>query len=227
MATGANVFRLREQPVPGSPLAQDVRSSLPEGYAERLMIFREAPAAAKPRPAAVFAAAYQLASDDLAAAAAAASAEVGDGAAGGRRTISLGLYSKIIDWGAPNPVGDSALQSAMMVVTHPTDIGYFDEYDEWYSTNHMIDAAKSAPFRSVTRYRLERVAAGIPLPFLAIYEIEAPYSEQLLPEMLNQVSVRPWVQRRRSPANTVGHPVLTIDFWGFFERAWQGGAPRA
>ena len=51
VATGANVFRLREQPVPGSPLARDVSSRLPEGYAERLMLFREPPGPAKPLPA--------------------------------------------------------------------------------------------------------------------------------------------------------------------------------
>ncbi len=226
VATGANVFRLREQEVPGSPLARGVEGRLPPGYPERLMLFREEPGPAKRLPDAVFAAAYQLASDDHAAAEEAAR---GHAAAGGpgRRTISLGVFTKIIDWGRPNPVGDSALQSSMIVVTHPTDIGYVDEFNDWYSSNHMIDAAKSPPYRAVTRYKLARLTEGIPLPYLAIYEIEAAYSERLLPDMLHQVGVRPWVQRERSPANTAGQPVLTIDFWGFYERSWAGGEPRA
>lgn len=226
VATGANVFRLREQEVPGSPLAQGVEGRLPEGYPERLMLFREDPGPARDLPAAVFAAAYQLASDDHQLAEEVVRGNSSDGGPG-RRTISLGVFGKIIDWGRPNPVGDTALQSSMIVVTHPTDIGYVDEYDRWYSTNHMIDAAKLPPYRGVTRYKLARLTEGIPFPYLAIYEIEAPYSQRLLPDMLQQVRDQPWVQRERSPANTAGQPVLTIDFWGFYERSWSAGTVRA
>ena len=135
----------------------------------------------------------------------------------GRSAISTGAYSKISDYGHPSPTGDDAFQSAMIVFTHPTDAGYVGSFDDWYTDNHMIDVAKSPPYRSASRYILERRVA------LAIYEIEAPYSEQLHQDMMQQVGVDPWPLREPMPVTDGGQGVLTIDFWGYFQRAWQSG----
>lgn len=226
VASGANVFRLREQEVPATTMAQGVISQLSPEYPQGLMSMGLEAGPAKPLPAAVFAAAYQLAADDLGIAEEAVRGHGAEGGAG-RRTIGLGVYSKMIDWGRPSPVGDEDLRAAMIVVTHPTDIAYVDQFDDWYSNNHMIDVAKSPPYRSASRYKLARLMEGVPLPYVCIYEIEAPYSQRLHPDMMHQVGVQPWVQREPQPTTPAGQPVLTIDFWGYYERAWSRSAPRA
>lgn len=234
VAWAVNVFRLREQQVPATPLADGVSSGLAAEVAAGLMLLGAGAGPALPTPQAVFAAAYQLpadgpARDNIAAALEAASAT--DDGGTGRRTISLGAFTKLEDWGRPAPAeepdGNSAFQSAMIVVTHPTDIGYVDQFNAWYSENHMIDVAKSPPYRSATRYRLARLSEGIPLPYICIYEIEAPYSPQIHQDMMNQVSVLPWEQREPQPTTPGGQGVLTIDFWGYYERAWAEGTPRS
>lgn len=238
VAWAVNVFRLREQQIPATPLAAGVSSGLAPEVAAGLMQLGSEAGPALPTPQAVFAAAYQLADDDPTSAleAARASDDGGaDDAGTGRRTISLGAFTKMEDWGRPSPAndpdsdtdGDSAFQSAMIVVTHPTDIGYVDQFNAWYSENHMIDVAKSPPYRSASRYRLARLIEGIPLPYVCIYEIEAPYSPQLHQDMMNQVGVLPWEQREPQPTTPAGQDVLTIDFWGYYERAWSEGTPIA
>lgn len=217
--TGVNLFRLREQQVPAAPLAEGLHSQLTPALAERLGIQLLEPGPAKPLPSAVFGASFQLPSDDLhALEPALAATKLGSG----RRTLSLAAYAKVADFGRPNPVGDPPFQSAMIVFTHPTDLGYAERFEDWYSNNHMIDAAKSPPYRSATRYRVTKIVEGIPLPYLCIYEIEAPYSPQIHQGMMHQIGVLPWAQRQSHPATPAGQPVLTIDCWGYYERAWAG-----
>ena len=218
-ATAANIFELREQEVPATPLARGTNQGLTEAYEDRLwhQLDRGAVGTAvpdRPRPAAVYGAAYQLAGDDFDPLAAMPEAA-------GRSVISTGAYRKMIDFGRPDPTSDDAFQAAMIVFTHPTDLGYTGSFDDWYTTNHMIDVAKSPPFRSATRYILERRLEGTPLPYLCIYEVEAPYSERMHRDMMQQVGVDPWPQREAQPVTDGGQGVLMIDFWGYFQRAWH------
>ncbi len=228
IATGANIFRLREQQVPAARIAQDLNLGLGEEWQAGLWHQLDRDNAGtgtpdRPLPAAVYGAAYQLASDDLGAAIAALKAHGEPAQGSGRSSISTGAYTKTADYGHPSPTGDDAFQSAMIVFTHPIDIGYVDSFNDWYTNNHMIDVAKSPPYRSCSRYVLERVAAGTPLPYLGIYEIEAPYSEQVHLDMMQQVGVDPWPLREPMPTTAEGQGVLMIDFWGYFARVWQGG----
>ena len=95
----------------------------------------------------IYFAAYQLVGDDPLAA---RSAEP-SGDHGRWHRMGLTSYSKIADYGRPDPAGD-APDSIMIVISHPTDVGYDALFNEWYTDNHMIDVAKSPHFRSATRY---------------------------------------------------------------------------
>lgn len=223
-ASSANVFALREQQVPASRLAQGVPLGIPEALQQSLwhLLDRGATGTAvpdRPRPAAVYGAAYQLAGGGDPGGIAALG---GPPALERLDVISSGAYSKLADYGRPDPASDDAFRSAMIVFTHPTDLGYVRAFDDWYTHNHMIDVAKSPPYRSATRYILERRLAGTPLPYLCIYEIEAPYGERTHPGMMQQVGVDPWPQRLPMPVTDGGQGVLAIDFWGYFDRAWRG-----
>jgi hypothetical protein len=219
-ATGANIFELREQQVPAARLAQNLGLGLTAPYQESLwlQLDRGAAGSAVPDrslPEAVYGAAYQLVNNELSGL---------DLLPKNDRLsiISSSIYSKISDYGRPNPTGEDAFQSAMIIFTHPTDLGYVESFNDWYTNNHMIDVAKSPPYRSASRYLLQRSITGTPLPYLGIYEIEAPYSEQVHVDMMQQVGVDPWPLRELMPITAGGQGILMIDLWGYFQRIWYG-----
>ena len=135
--------------------------------------------------------------------------------------LGLASYSKIADYGRPDPAGDSP-ESIMIVISRPTDVGYDTLYNEWYTENHMIDVAKSPHFRSATRYRPEVQASGVPLAYLCIYEIESAYSPELHKGLTHWLSETPDDFRQEMPKTPAGEGVLTLDIWGYCQRVWSG-----
>ena len=141
----------------------------------------------------------------------------------GWHRMGLTSYSKIADYGRPDPTGD-APDAIMIVVSHPTDAGYDALYNEWYTGNHMIDVAKSPHFRSATRYRPVIQAAGVPLAYLCIYEIAHPYSPELHEGVMHWLQETPDDFRQEMPATPAGEGVLTLDIWGYCQRVWSSRA---
>lgn len=137
--------------------------------------------------------------------------------------MALTSYGKIADYGRPDPAGD-APDSVMVVVSHPTDVGYDALFNDWYTDNHMIDVAKSPHFRSATRYRPVMQAAGVPLAYLCIYEIEHPYSPELHEGVMRWLTETPDDFRQEMPKTPAGEGVLTLDVWGYCERVWSSAA---
>ena len=129
-------------------------------------------------------------------------------------------YSRIAVYGEPAPAGE-ARPSAMLVLSHPTDLGYDAEYNEWYTDNHMIDVARSPHFRAATRYAPLRQLAGTPLTYLCLYEIEQPYSPELHEGAMHWLQETPDDFRLPMPETPAGQPVLTLDLWGYFARVWS------
>ena len=167
----------------------------------------------------IYFAAYQLADD----APLAARSVKQPGDHGRWHRMGLTSYSKIADYGRPDPAGD-APDSIMIVISHPTDVGYDALYNEWYTDNHMINVAKSPHFRSATRYRPVVQAAGILLAYLCIYEIEHPYSPELNEGLMHWLTETPDDFRQAMPVTSAGEGVLTLDIWGYCQRVWSGVA---
>jgi hypothetical protein len=69
--------------------------------------------------------------------------------------------------------------SLLVVLTSPTE-GREDEYNDWYSNEHLADVLKAAGFAAAQRYKFvpstlsKRPAA----PYLAIYEVDSAQREQ-------------------------------------------------
>ncbi len=164
----------------------------------------------------IYFAAYQLAGDDPFVARSAA--QPGDH--GRWHRMGLASYAKIADYGRPDPAGD-APDTIMLVVSHPTDVGYDALYNEWYTDNHMIDVAKSPHFRSATRYRPVVQGAGILLAYLCIYEIAHPYSPDLNEGVMHWLTETPDDFREEMPVTPAGERVLTLDLWGYCQRVWS------
>ena len=137
----------------------------------------------------------------------------------GWQRLGLARYSKIADYGRPDPAGDPP-DSIMLVVSHPTDVGYDALYNEWYTDNHMIDVARSPHFRSATRYR-PVAQSGVPLAYLCIYEIEHPYTPELHRGLMHWLRETPDDFRQEMPTTPAGEGVLTLDIWGYCQRVWS------
>ena len=129
-------------------------------------------------------------------------------------------YGRIAVYGEPAAAG-AARPAAMLVLSHPTDLGHDAEYNAWYTDNHMIDVARSPHFRAATRYAPRQQLAGAPLTYLCVYEIEAPYSAELHEGVMHWLQDTPDDFRQPMPATPAGQGVLTLDLWGYFARAWS------
>ena len=130
------------------------------------------------------------------------------------------VYSRLAVYGDPAPVGD-ARPAAMLVLSHPTDLGYDAEYNAWYTDNHMIDVARSPHFKAATRYAPLQHLAGAPLTYLCVYEIDATYSEELHEGVMHWLQDTPDDFRQPQPRTPAGQEVLTLDLWGYFARVWS------
>ncbi len=138
----------------------------------------------------------------------------------GIEVVGSAAYGRIGVYGEPAPPGQ-ARESAMLVFSHPTDLGYDAEYNAWYTDNHMIDVARSPHFRASTRYAPQHQLAGAPLSYLCLYEVEAPYSSELHEGLMHWLRDTPDDFRQPQPRTPAGEDVLTLDLWGYFERLWS------
>ena len=134
--------------------------------------------------------------------------------------IGSAAYSRIGVYGEPAAAGD-ARPATMLVLSHPTDLGYDAEYNAWYTDNHMIDVGSSPHFRAATRYAPLQQLAGAPLTYLCVYEIEAPYSPELHKGVMHWLTETPDDFRLPMPDTPAGQGVLTLDLWGYFARVWS------
>lgn len=134
--------------------------------------------------------------------------------------LGSAAYARIGAYGEPAPAG-AARPSAMLVLSHPTDIGFDAEYNAWYTDNHMIDVARSPHFRAATRYAPRRQLAGAPLGYLCVYEIDAPYAPELHRGLMHWLTETPDDFRQPMPETPSGEGVLTLDLWGYFARIWS------
>ena len=137
----------------------------------------------------------------------------------GLQIVGSATYGRIGVYGDPAPPGQ-ARESAMLVFSHPTDLGHDAEYNAWYTDNHMIDVARSPHYRASTRYAPRHQLAGAPLSYLCLYEVEAPYSPELHEGLMHWLTETPDDFRQPQPKTPAGEDVLTLDLWGYFARLW-------
>ncbi len=68
----------------------------------------------------------------------------------------------------------------MIVLSNPTT-GAEDAYNDWYTSEHVVDVAAVAGFRSGQRFRLAATGIGNAQPplhrYLALYEVDAESPE--------------------------------------------------
>jgi hypothetical protein len=85
---------------------------------------------------------------------------------------------------------EKAMATTLLVVlTNPAE-GREDEYNEWYTGQHLDDVLAAAGFRAAQRFKfVESKLSRRPVaPYLAIYEVDADQrerAEQLLLETAN------------------------------------------
>ncbi len=67
----------------------------------------------------------------------------------------------------------------LVVLTHPVE-GREDEYNDWYTNNHLDDVLKAAGFSAAQRFKFvpSKLSRNPAAPYLAIYEVPADQREQ-------------------------------------------------
>lgn len=98
----------------------------------------------------------------------------------GAQDARISVHSAITDWQwAGQPEGDPmAAPHIYFVCTSPVD-GREDEYNTWYSNQHLADVIAVSGFSTARRYRTERASAPGGLPYLALYAIVGDPAETL------------------------------------------------
>jgi hypothetical protein len=108
--------------------------------------------------------------------------------------------------------------TTMIVLTHPTDLGYDESFNTWYSDEHMPDVALTPGFRAATRYRPVTQPGGTPLGYLCIYEVDVPFTASIDANLDRWQSHTEVPDRVPMPKTLAGDPVLSLDLWGYFSR---------
>lgn len=67
----------------------------------------------------------------------------------------------------------------LVVLTQPVE-GREDEYNDWYTNNHLDDVLAAAGFAAAQRYKFvpSKLSRHPAAPYLAIYEVDAEHREQ-------------------------------------------------
>lgn len=67
----------------------------------------------------------------------------------------------------------------LVVLTEPVE-GREDEYNDWYTNDHLVDVLAAAGFRAAQRYQFvpSKLSRNPAAPYLAIYEVDAADREQ-------------------------------------------------
>lgn len=67
----------------------------------------------------------------------------------------------------------------LVVLTEPVE-GREDEYNDWYTGNHLADVLAAAGFKAAQRYKFvpSKLSRNPAAPYLAIYEVDAADREQ-------------------------------------------------
>ena len=99
----------------------------------------------------------------------------------------------------------------VLVLTEPTE-GREDEFNNYYEHTHLEEVLDTTDFTSAQRFKLVGEAGeGAPLPYLAVYETEAPDAQSVLDNLsanrgdreqsdaLNRRTGRVWVFEELGP----------------------------
>jgi hypothetical protein len=70
-------------------------------------------------------------------------------------------------------------KALLVVLTHPVE-GREDEYNDWYTNDHLDDVLKAAGFEAAQRFKFvpSKLSRKPVEPYLAIYEVDADQREQ-------------------------------------------------
>ena len=115
-------------------------------------------------------------------------------------------------------------RSLLVVLTHPTTPWQEDEYNDWYSNNHLQDVMLSKGFPSANRYRQKHVVVGKLAPYIALYQADHD------PEDAQEA----YATKNRDLDNGSGTgndwtlspgTALSIDWWSYYRKIHEAGSP--
>ncbi|MGR8946636.1 MAG: hypothetical protein ACU84Q_01220 [Gammaproteobacteria bacterium] len=103
------------------------------------------------------------------------------------------------------------MKHLVVVLTEPTD-GREDEFNDYYENIHLDEVIETTGWKSAQRFKLvDEQGRSCPLPYLAVYEVQADNSQEILEglnatrrereqsESLNKKTAGVWVFAETGP----------------------------
>ena len=110
--------------------------------------------------------------------------------------------------------------NVMIVVTHPTHPLTEDEYNEWYSYNHLPYVLFSEDFPSASRFKQTKVLKGKMTPYLAFYQADWADSWDAQTAYASVGAQGIGQEWNLTPGTS-----LTVDSWAYYEKLAEAGNP--
>jgi hypothetical protein len=106
------------------------------------------------------------------------------------------------------------MKHIVAVLTEPTE-GKEDEFNDYYENLHLDEVLATTGWKSAQRFVLtDQIGQKCPLPYLALYEVEADDATEIIPTMdetrprrqqsdaLNRWTAAAWVFSETGPKHT-------------------------
>ena len=110
--------------------------------------------------------------------------------------------------------------SVMVVVTHPKHPLLEDEYNEWYSDNHLPYVLFSDRFPSASRFKQTKVLKGNMTPYIAFYQGDWDDTWEAQEAYANVGKQGIGAKWNRTPGNS-----LEVDWWSYYNKIAETGNP--
>jgi hypothetical protein len=107
------------------------------------------------------------------------------------------------------------MKHIVAVLTEPTE-GKEDEFNDYYENLHLDEVLATTGWKSAQRFVLtDQIGQKCPLPYLALYEVEADDATEIIPTMdetrpqrqqsdaLNRRTAAAWVFSETGPKHTL------------------------
>lgn len=111
-------------------------------------------------------------------------------------------------------------KSVMVVVTQPKHPLTEDEYNEWYSDNHIPYVLFSEDFPSASRFRQTKVLKGMMTPFIAFYQTDWDDTWRAQEAYAEVGKKGIGTQWNRLPGNS-----LEVEWWSYYTKIAETGSP--
>ena len=117
--------------------------------------------------------------------------------------------------------------SMMVVLTHPEDPARDDEYNFWYSGNHLSDVLLIPGFESASRFKQAISVQGTAPQYAALYQVDSKdvvaTQEVLMKHFATENEFREPMPLATNNSLPASEGLISVDSWGYYEKISDTG----